>query len=125
MMNDYDILATLQDRAASKEGGYLFQGTHVHPNPRHFKYRWDVAILSDDRSYLIWYRDLSTAAFKRWELNTVRPRCAERQESYFIRNRSLPRWSDHPLRAGSDKYGHSWALPYDVDPDPVGIDAHK
>lgn len=120
MMSDGQILKMLREENEPGAHRFLFQGSGPDCNPRHYKYLWDVAVLSDDRSHLVWFRNLSTGVWATWERTFVRPRCEERHELYYVKNRRVPRWSDAPLRPNSDKFGGEWALPYDDDPDPVG-----
>lgn len=124
-MDDRRIMKTLREEAGSDHILRIFQGSIPTGDPRHYKYYWDVAVLSDDRSRLVWFRNLSASVWAMWERTFIRRRCEDRREPYYVRNRRVPRWSDAPLQPNSGKFGGEWALPYRDDPDSETEDGQK
>ena len=125
MMSDTQILTSLQEKRRKEETGSVFQGSFPHPNPRQYKCRWDVAFLSEDGAALLWFRNLCARSYDKVIREIVPPRCKARREGNYVLNRRAPRWADHPLRESRDRLGHEWALPYDLDPDPVADGGHR
>lgn len=114
---DYHHLSML------KQGGWYFDATFMHPNPRFYKYRWQIYWRKSPRvgSDFVKMNPLSTKqAFELmdWLDSNHEPHLITNTR---FRRQGIAIWDLNSPRLADER----WASAYDDDPDPIHSSGHR